>query len=325
MAAVNRGFGSTIGFGFESTWGTAVSRTNWLRAISNTLKREIAKEKIPHLGSYGQASTNYRYSYLASDNVSGTVEWPVAFDDSSISLLRACLGGNTTTGVGPYTHTLSLVSPLPASLGWLTIESIYGTMASTGGNGAEVFEGCLANSLTLACSAGGVMTGSIDFIGETSGGAAAAGTPTYSSNGEYVKHNQLTSLTYNSTTRKLRDFKLMISRGLDRNQELGSLFTQQPVENRLRIEAEVSMLWQTQDWKDEFLNNTQSNCTIVWTGSTNNLMTMTLHNVLIEDVSDPVSTAGGVVRTVKMCAYADGTNQGLTIACRNDNSTVTAN
>lgn len=325
MALANRGFGGSFGVGFESAWGTAVARTNWLRYMNNSLKRMLSKESLPHLGSYGQASTNQRYHYIKEDFAGGTLEWPFAYDDSSVAMLRAALGTNATTGVGPYVHTATLSSPLTGTGNPLTIEVIHGTPASGGGNMGEVFEGCLINQFDLSVESGGVMMASAEIIAETSGGLASAGSPTYSSNGNPVLHNHFTSCTFNSTTRALRSFKVSFNRNLERNHELGSLFTAQPVENRLRVEFELQMLWQSADWRTEWLADTQGDMVVVFTGSGSNAMTMTLHNAIIEDVSDPVNSAGGIMRTVKGCTYADASDQGLAIAVTNGNSLATAN
>ena len=47
------GRGASLGFGIESTWGTAVARTNWMRVVSTGIDRTIDKVPRPHLGTLG--------------------------------------------------------------------------------------------------------------------------------------------------------------------------------------------------------------------------------------------------------------------------------
>ena len=322
MAAVHRGFGATLGIGAEVTWGTAVARTNWIRLISESLKRAIAKEKVPHLGSFGQVSTNYQHRFTREDFAGGQIVFPFAYDDSSVMLARNALGANVDSGAGPYSHLLTLASPNPYPM---TLEVIRGTASSGSGHPAEVFEGCLISDFELSMENGGLLTCSADVIAETSGGPVAAGSPSYSSGGEWVKHNHLSSLTFNSTQRKLKSFKINVKRNLDRNHELGSLLTSIPVENRLEIGFEIQMLWQSVDWMTEFLADTSSDLLIALAGTGDNAMDITLHNANIDDVSNPVSSAGGVMRTITGTAYADATDQGLSIEISNGSALATAN
>lgn len=323
MGLVHRGFGLTLGLGTESTYGTAVARDRWVRLFSSSLRRTRSKRTIPHLGSYGQVSTNERDYLIERDEVGGSVVLPISYDDASLSLVRFLLGGNATTGSGPYVHSMTLASPVNTSF---TMELISGTPNGVSNQDtAEVFEGCVISRGSLVIEAGSQMIGTMDIIGETSGGSVAAGTPTYSSNGLPILHNHLGAVSLNSIDRPCRRITITVDRQLQRNFELGSLFTQQPIETRLMCEIEIETVWQQEVWTNEYYADTQNDLTATFTGTGGRQLALTAHNVLVMDESRPVSQAGEVIQTIRLKALADGTDQGLAFAVTNGNSAVTAN
>lgn len=316
--AVGRGFGASIGVGEESTWGTEVARSNWVRVTSASIRRERAKVVIPDLGRLGQASSNHREFFVDYDYVSGGFDWLVAYDDSTILLLKHLLGANVTAGAGPYTHTLTCASPVPTGL---SIEQITGTH---GFNSAQQFTGCKLTSGRISCAPGSPLTASVQVIGKTSGGLEAAGTPTYSSNGERVLQHGAGTIALGGTTVPLKGFDISIDRGLERLREIGSLFTSEPVEQRLNVTIECTMAWQQADWHTKYFADTQGDFAVTFTSGAKSLA-ITAHNCLIEDLSEPVSSAGMVEQRATLRAFADASDQGLTLVFTNGNSSHSAN
>lgn len=322
MADVNRGFGGTLGIGIEGTWGTPVARTNWLPIVSAGLRRNRNREVSPNLGYLGQVSTMPRDFYVTNDFAGGPLTLEVAFDDSSVLLARHIFGTNTDTGVGPFTHTMTLSSPLPTGL---TMELISGTAASGGGNMTEVFEGCLVNSARYYVESGKKMLLDLDIMAETSGGLVAAGTPTYNVTREYVQHRQMGTMTLGGTTVPVKSLEITINRNLSRNQELGSLLTQRPVEDRLDIEIAASVLWQQPDWDTKYLADSQGALAVTFTGTSNRTLAIAAQNVLVMDTGRQVNTAAGINQTIRLRPFADATNQGLSFAFTNANAVHTTN
>lgn len=320
--AVHRGFGATLGFAEEVTWGTAVSpRTHWLRPMQTGLRRTRTKTAIPTLGDLSQTSTMDKTFYVESDFAGGSFRIPCAYDDTTLLVLKHLLGGLATSGAGsPYTHAITPAS-MPVGL---TIEQIGGTPGT--GNMTEVFEGCRLTSGRLMIEAGGFMTLDAEVIAETSGGLVAAGTPTYNSTREYIKHNHGGTATLGGTNFPMRSLSISIDRGLQRNHELGSLFTKEPVEERLSIELETTVFWQAADWHADYLDDTQADLSWVLTGATSpNTLTITATNLLIIDRQSDTNAPGGVLETLRFKAFADatGADQGLSLSFTNDNATLT--
>lgn len=143
MAEIYHGRGAVIGLGEESTWGTAVSRTNWRPLISTDLTRTIEKVPRPSL-RVGAAGAMRRAHYVQADNAGGSFEIEATYENVGL-LIKHIMGTVATTGSGPYTHTYTFADDVPTGL---TIENVRGTGTS------EVFEGCRINTATLAVSAG---------------------------------------------------------------------------------------------------------------------------------------------------------------------------
>src|SRR5688500_11037459 len=169
MTIPARGHGLSFGIGDESTWGTAVARTNWLRGTASTMERRRIREPSPTLGYYGRDSTNLENHFVASEEAGGTIDWIAGYSDSTLLLLAHVFGAAPTDGgAGPFTHTYALASP---PLTGFTLEVIRGTHASL--NLAQVFEGCKINRFTMTSESGRPVMCSADLIAETAGALAA--------------------------------------------------------------------------------------------------------------------------------------------------------
>lgn len=321
------GFGGTWFIAQEATWGTAAARTNAIRMNSVGLIRNITRELVPHLGDIGQVSTNPKHDFVKDDMAGGPGQFCLAYDDSSLMLLRHMFGTVADSGApSTYTHLFSLASALPVGL---TIEQINGTPGTVLTNMTEVFEGCRIASWSLGCEAGGLLTADVEVIAQTSGGIVAAGSPTLPGAPEYIKHNHAGAFTFNSVVRPFRSFKLNVSRGMQRNQEMGSNFTSEPFETQLDVMLEVTTLWQQSNWYSEYLAGTQADGTLTFTGSTSpNSCALTFQGGKINSVKRAVSAKGAILETISMRLFADaasGSDQGVTLSMVNDNALYTDN
>lgn len=319
MALAGRGFGATAGFGEESTWGTEVSRTNWLALASQSLARAVEYTPSSRLGALGQASSNFRYNFLARDTVAGAFSWPMAYDDSTILLMKHLLGANATSGAGPYVHTITLASPVPTGL---TIEMIPGTFSF---DAAQQFTGCKFTSGSISWAVGQEVMAEVQVIGRTSAGLEAAGTPTYSSNGELIlQHQKSAGFTLGGTSVAIKAMTINVDRGLQPNPELGSQYISEPVEDRLNVTIDLTMAWQQADWHTKFYAGTQGAFTGTFTSGSKSLA-ITAHNCIIETLTEPVSGPGMVEQRARLRAYAGASDQGLALVFTNGNSSHSAN
>lgn len=316
-----RGFGLTLGFGEETTWGTEAARTNWLPANSASPKRVRNNEVLPHLGYLGQASTNPREFWLNEDKVEGSFEVCAAFDDSTLLLLKHLLGAVASGAGPPYTHTFTLASPQPEGL---TIEVIPGT--SSGFNNSQQFLGCLLSRGTITIRPGAPVVLACDVMGKTSGGLEAAGVPTYNTTRQHMLQHLTGNIVLGATTVVCKQVVIRIDRGLEPLRQIGSANPSRPVENRLDVSIEILTAWQANKFHTNWLADTQEDLTFTLTGTSNRAAAFTAHNCLVMDSSEPVSSAGQIEQRVTLKPFADsGGDQGLTIAVTNANAAATTN
>ena len=143
---------SKLGFGLESTWGTAVVATTLLPV--RNLKTVVAdyKQELDD-GVRGVAAKDFG-AYQGTGQ--GSVEWEGDFYPEELGyFLKLIMGGAAVTGIGPYDHTFSLASN-PASL--TLEESIL----------AKKWAGMVLSDLGLKFSAAeGKLTYTAKMVGKT--------------------------------------------------------------------------------------------------------------------------------------------------------------
>lgn len=314
--------GSSVGFGEESTYGTAVARTNWLPLVSSSIKRSITYDPEPTMGRADDLGRLTRRKHVTEDNVEGETETVFAYDDSTLLLLKHGMGGLATTGTGPYTHTFTL-GDLPTGLTaeWLQDPNDTDT--------AEVFEGMKISSFTIGLTAGGLASHKCSWIGETSGGLASGGAPTYSSNGEEARDHHLTAagMLFNAVNYTcLTSFELSVDNGIDRRNVLGSKLTKEPAPaNKRAVTIAVTQEWQNNNIHAAYLAGTESDAVLILSGTGNNQATITLQNAYVSEYSKDATGPGVYEETFTLTAQSDGTDLGLAIVVINDNSAATAN
>lgn len=318
MATPFLGRGSAIGWGEESTWGTPVSRAVWSPVISMSGMRKATKVSRPHLVGDSGALVR-RTHFISEDRTSGQFEMELRYSGIG-TWLKHALGKVTTSGSGPYVHTLELGAlPIPAKPG-LTLEYIRGDATNS-----EVFEGVLVNRMEIRSGRGEVARLIINWMAETAPARAAAGSVTLPSNDDPVLHSHFGQFGFNSNNYDMIDWSFVLDNKLTDRQFLGSALTSQPVVSDFRSgELRVTLEYTDDNPYAELLADTQGDATLTATGSGNLMMPFTFQNAYITDVTTPISSAGVITQTVTFAIESDGTDEGFKIALVNDDSDVDA-
>jgi hypothetical protein len=206
------GFGTVIGLGKESTYGTAVSRARWLDVNGTTLTQTARKRAVRAALAKTKAFVESRF--VTDNEVGGAVTLPAGY--SGIGLLfEAALGA--VSGAGPF--TFATANTLPS----LTIEQLVGNSGNS-----ELYAGVKVNTATLTVSPGGEVTWAFDLIGATKGASGSAGTPSMATPVAIEAYE--VGVTYDgSAVTLLRDMTLTLSNNLERRQRVGSLNTAEPL------------------------------------------------------------------------------------------------
>ncbi len=322
------GRGAVIGFGVESTHGTAVSRTNWLRVIS--LAGHIAQvERTARTHSDGPADATGGMPVAMDEGpirtTGMTFETPASYADSTVYLLYAAMGATAEAGSGPYTHTLTLAGTLPS----LTWEVGVGA-DSAGTDRGLVVNGCKCSELDLTWTPDGkpAVLRTV-WIARKDAGDAAVGSPTLplvstpsiAWHGGDIGWNSLTIAKEN-----IRSVKLSIRNGFGEERiGFGDRYAQEPyLDSRRAITYEVTFehLAAETSLYDDWIGGDSSNLTQTFSDGTNSFA-ITLHNAQITSFTSSTAVTGVVTRTLIWTAKAAVSpgNKGLAIVVTNGYAT----
>lgn len=321
MGTPYHGRGLTAGLGVESTWGTAVSRTNWLRLISADIKITDNVQRRPHMGALGYLSANTQELDHLDRRAAGYIEWVASYNDSTQLMIREALGASSvsTSGSGTYTHTGLLKEALPVGL---TLELIRGN------GSAQVFEGGLINRLTISGRAGELLRCRAEMVFETGGALTSAGSPTYSSGGAQIIYHQSSNLTHGSLNDKYTAFELVIDNKLDTGRlEFGANTISKPVRGDFQeVTLRITRSWDGTVEHAAYLAATAGDAAITFTGASPLSFAVTAHNAqIIDNPLQAITQPGKQEVTFTLQGLSDGTDEGLAIVMINENSAVTAN
>lgn len=315
MASNDTTFGTSVGAGEESTYGTAVARAVWVKLASASLMKNTQYNAENNLGVAGDTSRIHRARHKGFVEAGGELSGEISYDDGWLMILKHAMGTLGTTGAGPYTHAFTL-GELPTGL---TLELIKGDSGDS-----EVFDGCKIAQMVLACEAGQVATWSATVMGEDSA-RGSAGTPTYSSNGERVIHGHAGTLSFNSVSYNLKSWRVTLDNAIRRVNHIGSYLTAEPAPSGYRaISMEITLHGTYAALRTAFHAQTQADATIVFT-SGSKTFTVKVSQAQLEAFADPEGSAGLYETTATLVPINDGTDKGLVVTVVNGNSSGIAN
>ena len=330
MAGPTIGAYTTAGFGEESNWSTGVARTNWLPLVGWSLQREREPVERDHLGFLDARAPVRRDSYIAKDYSSGPVETVVGYNDSTALLLKHIMGAVATSGAGPFLHEYTMAGMLPAGVEGLTIEGLRGSGVNAQ---AEVFTGCLVQRATFSIEVEKNFKVRTEFIAYDSGGAVAAGTPTYNVTAECVNYNHFGDFTWDGQSRKLVSMEFVVDRMISQRLKLGDLRTVEPTQNNFMMVTGTLVVESGDDnditiadrWYTKYLNDVKADGSITATGTGNNSMAIRFTDMEMVSRSAPINGPDIIQETFNFRAYSNGTNLPIEIDLQNDNATPETN
>ena len=331
MSATNVGRATALGFGIESTWGTAVSRTNWVQIYSCTLQQRSVVEAVGVLEEFGQPDV--ARDHIVAKEVSGQIVMPLQYE--AIGWWLALLMGEapTTSGAGPYVHTYDRGAPFAESL---TAEVVKGNSGRS-----EVFAGLKVTRGRLSIQPRQIVRLSLDCLGYNAAARNSAGSPSFSSDvrdlAVYPRHiDNVTSgekageFTWNSSNWSFQSLEFDINNNLGPNGDVESDYyiagIEQQGQGEIIIRAQLRAEGSTTDaLLTAHLAGTESDLALTATGPGNFAMTITARNARITRFEDPISSPGRITCTVEFRAKPDASDGALTIAVTNDDATYSTN
>lgn len=320
------GRGTYIMLGTEVTYGTVVSRTVALRVLSAGLQRTQqlmrSEELVGAAGSNGR-----RFRMQGNIEAGGPVSMYLFYEGAGLlwqHLMRTTVTTQADTpSSGLHTHTLHLGSTYSS----FSLEQVKGASVQGGTTYAETFEGSVVSEWSISCALGEVAKLDTTWIAETTTDPDDTPTsPTFTSNYYPVMCHQIVA-AWNSTTYKMRSFRVGVNLGVERVPTLGSKVTSQPVQaNPPDVVFEAEFL--ATDWSLITAQHaaTESSLVLSVIGTNSTAMTITLRVVAWETAENTQDSNG--IQYVRVRGYALGSSSAstpeLTVAIVNTQATFTA-
>lgn len=164
------GLAGQLGFAAESTYGTFVAPTRYLELTSSNVKFE--RERIESNGIRAGRRVLHRWT-PGVQRVAGDVEFELAPQGFAL-LWSHILGGVSTSGSNPYTHTIT-----PGDLAGKSLSLQIGKPDIGGVVRPFTYLGCKVTAAELSASVNEYATMSVSFYGNHLDTAQTLGTATY--------------------------------------------------------------------------------------------------------------------------------------------------
>lgn len=324
------GYSAFLGAGLETTYGTAVTRTHFLRVIDFSWKTTPDRRAVPVFRGGAATSANIQSMITYAQTTEFTFTVPFAYDDASMFLMRHIFGAAPTdAGAGPYTHTYILGVPS----GWpagLTLEFARGRTGTT--VESDVLEGCVISKAEWKVEAGGQMTLTCSGFAETAAARGTAGTPTFSSSGDPVMGWHGSNVTWGDLDGHVRSFSHSIDWGLARRPSVGSLYTMRPYPSGSDKNFPLILTTIEREYDDDgapvyadWLDGGAGGDSVCTFTNSPRIAEFTGHNAYPIDLSEPVTSAGINTQTLTLRHADDGTDYGSKIILTNAVALYTTN
>lgn len=302
------GMNSWLGFGEESSYGTASTRTNFLEIESETLMKEVNRIEAVSILRRGVVDNKVLSGAV---HVMGDMSFPVQYD-GWMPLLKHAFGAvahsqpDVTNAPTVYKHHFTIEDVLPTGLTFEVFRDT--TQFTTEPNKSFVYTGCKIEKIELHCAVDEVLRCNVSIMGQDEARATrSSSNPTFSS-APYVIFTQ-GILTYNSNDMEVNNVALSLNNGLAPRFKLGSALTREPVADA-KIVASGSFECEFTSWNeyDDFVNTTERSLTLNFTGPSiaggqTYKMNFTCTQIFIDKVKLSLDRPGRILMTIDFKCY----------------------
>jgi hypothetical protein len=259
--AIGSGLGSQLGFGLETTYGTATTINKFLPMLNESLTQEI--ERIQSEGIIPN-NTTWRSDQWAPGNKTVGGDVGVELYDHGLGVLfRAIMGNSVVTGTNPYIHTYA-----PGDLANDSLTFQVGRPQVNGTVQAFTYKGCQVASWEMACSEGEIATLGLTLAGREEDTTIALATPVIPTALKPMSYNHGTISIGGVAVANIKSANISGDNGMDIERRFfnaGGLIAQ-PIQTALRnysstLESEfIDMVSY-----DRFRNNTEAAFSLLFT------------------------------------------------------------
>lgn len=324
---VGLGFKTYLGFGEETVYGTAVTRTKYLEINSETLLKKVDRimsRSLLHRGVHKNRVV------AGSTNVGGTIEFDAQYG-SWERLLKHLMGTVVTNQPDPtgaatgYQHTFTIADSLPTGLTMEIFRDTSGFPAADQ-NKASVYAGCKVMSATFGITLEDLLRVSMEIVGQQETQSAKS-TPTYLTD-ELAVFTQ-GSLKWNGNSIDVSDAEITINNNLeDDRRYIGAGTIKEPLPaEKILVEGRFTTDFENYNLANDFFNTTQRRMILLFdgptiTGSLKKSITFDVPVALIMDFDNAVDSHGRIRSEVSFQGYRDDTNNEVIAKIVNTASSV---
>ena len=313
--AINTPRNGAVGFGEESTLGTAVSRAVWRPAVALNPSLKTNSSNYQDLYRSGAGSA-LRHS-IDSREFSDRVDLLGSYTRLGM-LYKHMIGSVATTGPSgsDFTHTYDPAA-LPTGL---TIEGIRGSNSTS-----ELAVGCQIADWTFSSSVSSRRAVfSLNVMGKDST-RPSKGTPSYGATDDPILHHHLGTVSWNGLNPKPSSVRITGNNGLER-QWTDDVVCDGYVESGDRVYGAVLVIYDrdTDAYYDAWKAQTESDLVLPYANGSLGF-SFTLRNARITNISEPIRSGGALTREITFAPVADSTDEALELVVINENSSGIAN
>lgn len=326
MGTVGHGHQLYLGYGEETTYGTAVARTNYLDVNSESIKDSHTLVESGALNSIGIDTDRVAKGSVAfaGDIVFDAMYggWERILRGLSGSVGYAFTTNGQATGVHRHRFT-----PDPDLDKFFTLELFRDTndFAGADANQAFIYKGCKVNSMTFDASLDSFVQVTTNIVAQDMARAAKS-TPTLPTENLVVFTEG--AVTLDGSSYNVESFNLTVNNGLNTSKRrVGSRTIFEPTRNaKIEVTGSITLDFESFARYDKFINGTAFaivlTCTGAAVGSGNEKMVFTLNKCRLTDWGAPVSGPGQIQETFSFKAYRDTGISEYQIDLENDNTTI---
>jgi hypothetical protein len=329
---MSRGNGTALGWGLETTEGTAVSRTNWGNVYSASLQEVSAVEPVGTL--YELGSSDVANDHVVSKSVSGSLELPLQYKGQGLWLALLFGDEPAPSGSDPdYTYTYDRAAAFAESA---TVEVIKGNSGRS-----EVFAGIKVNRGVIRVNPRDIVRLSLDLIGISAAARGAAGTPTFSGavSAQAVRSRHAEEITsglraaefsWNGANYTFNSLEIEINNNLSDSDDVSVDYSPASInqggQGEITMRATLTYGGSSTDaLRTGHSAGTESTFALTFAGVGNQALTLTGRNAKITGYTDPISGTGRIPATVTMRFKPDASNGALTLALTNGDAAYSTN
>lgn len=325
---VGLGLVGFLGIGQESTYGSAVSRTNFFEINEESIEVSEGRIESAALARVGMLNTKLAQGGIG---VSGGFGFDAQYGGWE-RLLKHLFGTITSSNPDPtnaatvWDHKFTIADTLPTGL---TVEVFRDTGGfTTEPNKSFLYQGCALTSGTFSCGVDDLLRTRFELMGRQEARAAKS-TPTYDTSKLAVYHQG--TILYNGDDKEVSEFSVTLNNSLEFRPKLGSRIGRQPKRSG-KLQVTGSFVMEFISWAeyDDFRNATERTFTAEFLGDT---ISGTLKNRIYFDINVAVisgcrvvnSAPGRLTLDVGFKAYRTTTKYELEITLRNTTTASLAN